>query len=560
MMLSVDILSESNLPEFDVAIVGAGAVGVAIATRLSGRRLGRILLIEAGGLRFCQRKQDEYFRAQEVTDPRHPPTELYRRRMLGGTTSVWGGRCAPFDPYDFERLLSRPGWPVSYEQVAAYIPAALSFLHAGEGNFAATPLSGLNDIANSELELNRTERFSEPTNVWARWGQALVKSDDIVVLYDATCTKIVTTPNGKEVVGIEVNVPPNRRRTIKARYVVLACGGLETPRLMLASRDHRSCGIGNEHDVVGRYFMTHISGASGLIRFAGTAIDREFDYKRERDGTYVRRLILLSSEAMRRAMMGNIAFRPDIYPIADASHGDSVLSAMFLAKRFIIPEYARKLVAIPARDNRGTSWRSHGLNVGRGLPRLALFGLDWFRRRILPSRKLPSVFLRRPDLTYPISFVAEQLPIPDSRVLLGTQTDPDGMPRLIVQWRTCEADKDTVLRGYQVLASAARRSGLGEVSFAPQSRDTIDQIMGPSGGHDMGTVRMSSESNSGVVDDNCEVWTTKRLFIAGCSVLPSSGYMSPTLTAVALGLRTADHILRSANTRKPVAIQTLSSR
>ena len=233
---------------------------------------------------------------------------------------------------------------------------------------------------------------------------------------------------------------------------------------------------------------------------------------------------------------------------------------MFLAKRFIIPEYARKLVATSARENRMTSWQSHGLNVANGLPRLALFGVDWFRRRILPSRKLPSVFLRRPDITYPLSFVAEQLPIPDSRVLLGTQTDPHGVPRLIVQWRTCEADKDTVIRGYQVLASAAKRSGLGEVSLAPQSCDAIEEIMGPSGGHDMGTVRMSSKSNSGVVDDNCEVWTTKRLFVAGCSVLPSSGYMSPTLTAVALGLRTADHILRSAYTPKPVVIQTLSNR
>ena len=115
-------------------------------------------------------------------------------------------------------------------------------------------------------------------------------------------------PNGKEVVGIEIGAPPNGRRTLKARYVVLACGGLETPRLMLASRDHRSCGIGNEHDNVGRYFMTHISGISGLIRFAGTAIDREFDYKERFDGIYVRRLILLSPEAMRRTESETLLF------------------------------------------------------------------------------------------------------------------------------------------------------------------------------------------------------------------------------------------------------------
>jgi choline dehydrogenase-like flavoprotein len=380
------------------------------------------------------------------------------------------------------------------------------------------------------------------------------------VLHGATCTNIVTTPNGNEVVGVEINTPTNGTRKVRARDVVLACGGLETPRLLLASRNHRSCGIGNEHDIVGRYFMTHISGISGLIRFASTAIDREFDYKVAPDGTYVRRLILLSPEAMRRAVVGNIVFRPDIHPIADASHGDSILSAIFLAKRFIIPEYARRLVAVSARDARMSSWRSHGMNVANGLPRLAFFGFDWVRRRILPSRKLPSVFLRRPDTTYPLSFVAEQLPISDSRVLLGAQTDPYGVPRLVVQWRTCEADMDTVLRGYHVLASAARRSGLGEVSLGPQSRDAVEQIMGPAGGHHIGTVRMGSDPNSSVVDGNCEVWTTKRLFVAGCSVLPSSGYMSPTLTAVALGLRLADDILRAANARKPVPVQTVSGR
>jgi choline dehydrogenase-like flavoprotein len=144
-------------------------------------------------------------------------------------------------------------------------------------------------------------------------------------------------------------------------------------------------------------------------------------------------------------------------------------------------------------------------------------------------------------------------------VRLGTETDPYGVPRLIVQWCTCEADKDTVLRGYHVLALAARRSGLGDVSLGPPSRDSVEQIMDPVGGHHIGTVRMGSDSKLSVIDDDCEVWATKRLFVAGCSVLPSSGCTSPTLTAVALGLRLADHILRSANTRDPVVIKTGST-
>ena len=84
--------------------------------------------------------------------------------------------------------------------------------------------------------------------------------------------------------------------------------------------------------------------------------------------------------------------------------------------------------------------------------------------------------------------------------------------------------------------------------------------MGPIGGHHIGTVRMGSDSKSSVVDGNCEVWTTKRLFVVGCSVLPSSSHVSPTLTAVALGLRVADHILHSANPGRPVPVQTVPGR
>ena len=214
---------------------------------------------------------------------------------------MWGGRCAPFDPYDFEPLLSRPGWPISYEKVAAYIPDALSFLHAGENSFEATALSPgpSGALDDPDLELDRIERFSEPTTVWRRWGRPLVKSDQVFVLHGATCTNIVSTPNGNEVVGVEFRTLIDGTREVKARYVVLACGGLNTPRPSLASRNHRSCGIGNEHDIVGRFFMSHISGTSGLIRFASAEIDREFDYEVALDGTYVRRLILLSPKAMR---------------------------------------------------------------------------------------------------------------------------------------------------------------------------------------------------------------------------------------------------------------------
>src|SRR6202034_3553665 len=116
MILPSDGLPDGGETEVDVAIVGAGPVGIAVATRLAGR-VGRIALIEAGDTRFKPAESSEFFRAAEITDPRHLSTELYRRRMLGGTSSIWGGRCTPFDPEDFAPANGRPGWPIGFAEM-----------------------------------------------------------------------------------------------------------------------------------------------------------------------------------------------------------------------------------------------------------------------------------------------------------------------------------------------------------------------------------------------------------------------------------------------------------
>jgi choline dehydrogenase-like flavoprotein len=100
MIRSGETLADVGTTQAEVAIVGAGPVGVAVAIRLAGRA-GGIVLIEAGGTQFKPADNLNYFRAERVDDTRHLPTELNRRRMLGGTSSAWGGRCIPFDPEDF---------------------------------------------------------------------------------------------------------------------------------------------------------------------------------------------------------------------------------------------------------------------------------------------------------------------------------------------------------------------------------------------------------------------------------------------------------------------------
>ncbi len=550
MIRSGETLVDGGTTETEVAIVGAGAIGVALAVRLSGR-IGRIVLIEAGGAQFKSTDNLSFFKAERVDDPRHAPTELYRRRMLGGTTSVWGGRCIPFDREDFESTPNRPGWPIEFTDVDAHVPDALEFLDAGKPIFSAAaampdhpiPL----DRPLSDLNLERIERYSKPTDVWRKWRDHLTSSSDVTVIQEATCTGVLTNAEGTCVAALEVRTPSHRRHKIVSKTIVLACGGFETPRLLLASRATRSHGLGNERDLVGRFYMTHLVSSAenvGVLRFALAGMARAFDFNRTVDGVYARRMILLSPKARRRQGLPNIVFRPSRPPMDDASHRNSVLSAMFLARSLLIPpEYARSLVAKLGNFPALQVWREHGGNVVADIPGLIRFSGNWLTRRVLATRKLPSVFLYRKDGRYPIEFNAEQMPNRDSRVMLGNDADSFGMPRLVVQWRFKDNELDAICRAYSVLASAVAKSGLGGVELDPELSYRVRRALVPQGGHHIGTARMGADASTGVVDTNCEVWDTRGLFVAGAAVLPTSGFANPTLTALALAFRLAEHLV-----------------
>ncbi|HVY15177.1 MAG TPA: GMC family oxidoreductase [Rhodopila sp.] len=527
--------------------------------------MGRIVLVEAGNERFRSSDNDRFFKAETVEGTLHPPTELNRRRMLGGTTTVWGGRCIPFDEADFAPAPGRDEWPISYAAFASYVPEALTLLDAGPAEFAAAnalpnhpvPLAG----TAGDLVLDRIERYSKPTNVWAKFGKALVQSENVTVISNATCTNVLTNGPGTRVAGLELRTETNRRHTITAGTVVLACGGLETPRLMLASRGSLSCGLGNARDLVGRFYMTHLVSSgdnAGAIRFANPETAWAFDFHKTVDGVYGRRMMLLSETVRRRDNLPNIVFRPSRPPIDDASHANSVLSTMFLVRNLLIPpEYARSLTSRFGNLRSAQVWRDHVPNILLGLPGLARFSTDWLVRRILASRKLPSIFLYRKDGLYPLEFNAEQVPNPESRVRLGQEADPLGMPRLIVDWRYHEAELEAICRAYHALATSVASTGLGEVALDPDFPSRVRHALVPQGGHHIGTVRMGTDASTGVVDTHCEVWGTRGLFVAGTSVLPTSGFANPTLTALALALRLADHLV---NRRVLPAHDTATSR
>ncbi|WP_185961544.1 GMC oxidoreductase [Telmatospirillum sp. J64-1] len=524
----------------DVAILGAGPAGITLALELMGKGL-KILLIEAGGP--DQRNRDlSSFQGEIPENSAHPSLNLYRTQGLGGTSTIWGGRCVPFDPIDFEPRAHIPdsGWPISYESMLPWYERAMSYCEAGPFRFRVEQALGekaapmVPDFHSPDVQQHELERFSCPTDFGRRYGALLRKAPDITTILWAACTAIERSPSGEAIEALTLRTPAGRQFQVRARHYVLATGGLETPRLLLANK------IGGDN--VGRYYMCHIEGKAATARFRpGSKI--VFAYEPDRHGIYVRRVFSFPPALQRQLGMTNLILRFEPPVIADPGHGSPVLSALYLAHSLIRPEYGVKLAARGYRDqaSRSAAIRigRHGMNVLRGAPQLACFAVDWARRRWLARRKLPYLAITARDGTYNLDYNAEQVPNPDSRVSLTNEQCPLGLPRIRVDWRVSSIDLDGVVTAHRHLAARMEESGIGQLTV---DEEAIRHAYKPMGGHHIGTARMAEDSSRGVVDRNCRVFGTENLYIAGSATFPTSSHANPTLTIVAMAARLAGHL------------------
>jgi len=193
MINNISTIPSDTLLEADICIIGSGAAGIAVALSLTGRGLN-IIVLESGAEGFSKQTQNLY--AGELADEKlHSPPDKYRHRRFGGSTAIWGGRCMPFDPIDFEArdYIPQSGWPITYADLAPYFPVANRLLEAGEYVYDANSLFNkpmFQGFTSDVLITNNMERFSCPTNVASRYRQRLALADDIQVILGANCTGI----------------------------------------------------------------------------------------------------------------------------------------------------------------------------------------------------------------------------------------------------------------------------------------------------------------------------------------------------------------------------------
>ncbi len=550
MIADINQIESGTQLEADICIVGAGAAGISLALQfLTDRR--RVLLLEGGSTGADSATQSLY--AGEVVDERlHAPPDRYRQRRLGGSTTIWGGRCMPLDPIDFEprAYIRDSGWPFGRETLDPYYPRANALCEAGpfaytaEAAFPGGMREMIEGFRSERVTTNTLERFSRPTDFGRVYRSELGAASNLRVLLNANVTRLHASTDGSRIDHLEIRTLAGKRFTAKAAQFVLATGGIEVPRLLLASNDVHAAGIGNGADLVGRTYMCHVAGTMGTLTIDRPPSSVWHGYEVSADGIYCRRRLAVTPDVQRTLGIGNIVARLHHPRITDPTHGSGALSALYMLLPLISYEYSKRF----KDEDPGSAglWLRHAANLVTDAFGTTAFLFQMLTKRVLASRKFPSVIIRPKSNRFSLEFHAEQEPNPESRITLAEGTDRLGMRQVRVDWRYTPGDIRTVSVAYQVLAEEFARSGVGRLDYDPARVEEIAMRDGAYGGHHLGTARMGATPSTGVVDADCRVHGIGNLYVASGAVFPTSSQANPTLTIVALALRLADHLKAKA--------------
>lgn len=536
MLVDSRALSVDEIIETEICIIGGGAAGITIAREFINQPY-QVCILESGGLNFEADTQSLY-QGDNVGVPYFPLKES-RARFLGGSTNLWGGWSRPLDEIDFEDRPWMPhsGWPFTKAALDPYYERAQKACQLGPFQY------DFSDWKDALAQLNRQQLpFSGDqieTYVWQtipqaywRFGEVyrpeLEQAKNINIYLHANVVEIETNDTAQAATRLRVASLDGKKFWVSAKVFILAVGGIENPRLLLASNKVQNTGLGNQHDLVGRFFMEHpylISGTVQLSNPAALYIQRKIQVGE----TLLTAGLGLSKETQKREQLLNFSAR--LIPIIP----DWVAAVNRLRHKFRkLEELAKAFPTI--REGCSDKLQKP---VAEDLSTI-IANLDSVAARTYAKLFDKSFYSRQSNFCNTM-LIGEQAPNPDSRVKLSSERDRLGVNLVDLDWRLTELDKYTITRSQQIIAAQFESSGLGQVQIELNDNDSDWQKVQGSY-HHIGTTRMSTNPRLGVVDEDCQVHGISNLYVTGSSVFPTSGLSNPTLTIVALAIRLADHL------------------
>lgn len=519
-----------QLIETDVCIIGAGAAGITLARDFRDAPF-RVALLESGGMEFDGGPQS-LNGGKNIGLP-YFPLGATRLRLFGGTTNHWGGTCRPFADLDFEARDWVPysGWPVRKSDLLPYYERAQGVCKVASPEWETAVWEKLSELY--ALPLNRDRVITRVAQIVPKWFRSfallyrdeVLRAQNVTTYVNATVSSLETNEAGRTVTRVRIACLGGARFWLVAKIIVLAAGGIENARILLLSRSKHSNGLGNQYDLVGRFFMEHPRFVAGVFRPSDPQLSVGFYRYNRVAGIYFKSYLALPEAMQRAEKVQDVQVR--MTPVYDASYTGAVNSEGIASLKRLAETFRDR--DIP--DDFG----NHLKNVIADMDDVLVVGYWWMRTH---------------DGTPPVQQVnlvtrIDPVPNPDSRVTLARERDPLDMNRIQLDWRLDAADKRSIVRSLDLIGREIGRSGLGRLQITLADDDTSWPNDLKGGWHHMGTTRMADTPEKGVVDRECKVHGISNLYIAGSSVFPTAGSGTPTLLIIALALRLAEHIKKS---------------
>ncbi|MFD1647739.1 GMC family oxidoreductase [Haloarchaeobius litoreus] len=542
----------------DVCVVGSGPAGAILANSLAGRG-HEVVVLEAGprfdpserlermetSIRGSKPKAAVWDMGGERDRFRMDSNMPYRLNLarvkgVGGSSLHWGGTVPRFHEVDFERE-SRYGyasdWPFSYEDLRPYYAAAereigvagtddSPFSPPREHDFPVAPFPpSYSDRVLTEacedlgIEVHTIPRaqVTEPydgRSVCLAYGtckpvcpsgskyDATIHVDRAVekgvrVLDRAPVQRLEHDASGDRVTHAVYETPSGERFRQPADHFVVACGSVETARLLLLSDSETyPDGLANSSGQVGRNLMSHpyVTGVGRLDQQTG---QNEIGF----------------STTMTHQFYENEGGRPGSIQIEFLNNAEPALGTLATAKSTILDDFL-DLTATPDR-----------LGVWQDLLSEPIGTTSWGDELLEEMRSVYGTHLG-------LTATVEMLPDPENRVTLHPRrTDDHGNPIPDVSIHTGEFAEETLSfaeeRIHEILAATGAEEIATTRGWSP---------------HQSGTARMGEDPATSVVDARLRAHDLDNLSIVGASVFPTDTAVNPTLTIVAISLRAADDL------------------
>jgi choline dehydrogenase-like flavoprotein len=573
--ISLDSVQVCEQLRADLIIVGGGACGLTLARSLAGSGLD-IILLESGEngespahavLNRVEMPDDCWRPNERVLRKRYhgemakdwletdQPYGL-RSRGLGGASKYWAGKCSPFDPIDYQKRnwVPNSGWPIDPLDLQPYLKKAEADLLLGDTCYDEAlwsklgiappnpPLMG-DSFETCFWQFARSPRVS--TEIFRFGEEAIIEPPQGVrIITDATVTKVLTNSDGGAVTGVNVKSLSGGETKVSAKACVLAATAIENARLLLASDDVHTNGLGNRNDQVGRYLIDHPMAI--VARFSPDETDllaRRFGFftakENIRTHLYMHGLSLSSKRQHDEQMLNGAIY------MSEERTPDDPVSALARLLRSQSEFPARDLNYLIRSPNR---WmRSLGIRLvesGRLPGRVERFAVDTVLR-LNPNTAVGDARYSAADrqIGMRVEAISEQEPDQDNRVTLSAQKDSLGLRLPNVRWRTGAAARTNLLRMAELFRDSFAETGLSapKIEQWVEDRD-FENVPAIDMGHSMGTTRMSHSPLNGVVDIDCKVHGVTGLWVSGGSVMPTGGHANPTLMMLALTQRLGSHL------------------